>query len=335
MHLWSSTSPSPYANTSTDYIDTYDDDVPQAYIHPPGRTLFANNIGLPTSVDDCDAETRSDSTALSESTRLKGIYWPGMDIFDSATPEMRRKRNQKKDTSVIEQLEANSKVVEPNELIFTPSGSLKRQRRMSGSTFDEDSSPIKPRSSPAITTHQNSRVPLEELDRSRSVSDLSFPRSHQADIQRVLMHDAGHSDIALSIKDLAPTRKRLRSFDVFQDTQLGYPQPTTFNYLTSEFQYVHPSEAMPYQHNGSRLQNLTLHHQEDRTLSAPTQMPFPYGHVYVNQPHPSNLFSYTAQDMSINFLDSPFPYCTTSAFPNVEHENDDQRTLTAPSSEED
>jgi hypothetical protein len=41
-----------------------------------------------------------------------------MDIFDSATPETRRKRNQKKTTSVILQLQATSEIVTPTELIF-------------------------------------------------------------------------------------------------------------------------------------------------------------------------------------------------------------------------
>jgi hypothetical protein len=41
-------------------------------------------------IDDEPAEM-ADPMAVSESTKLKGVYWPGMDIFDSATPEMRRK----------------------------------------------------------------------------------------------------------------------------------------------------------------------------------------------------------------------------------------------------
>ncbi|KAK2861258.1 hypothetical protein FQN49_004380, partial [Arthroderma sp. PD_2] len=43
-----------------------------------------------------------------EASRLKGIFWPGMDIFDSATEEMRRKRNQKKDGSILKQMEETS-----------------------------------------------------------------------------------------------------------------------------------------------------------------------------------------------------------------------------------
>ena len=48
-----------------------------------------------------------------ENTKLKGVYWDGMGMFDSATPDMRRKRNQKKATSVVEQLQATSRIVEP------------------------------------------------------------------------------------------------------------------------------------------------------------------------------------------------------------------------------
>ena len=53
-------------------------------------------------------------------------------MFDSATPEMRRKRNQKKATSVVLQLQATSEVVEPNEMVFDASGTLRRERVITG-----------------------------------------------------------------------------------------------------------------------------------------------------------------------------------------------------------
>jgi hypothetical protein len=67
-------------------------------------------------IEDDPVDGAADSTSLTESTKLKGVYWPGMDLFDSATPEMRRKRNQKKDSSVVEQLELNSQDVEATEI---------------------------------------------------------------------------------------------------------------------------------------------------------------------------------------------------------------------------
>ncbi|KAI9827590.1 MAG: hypothetical protein M1826_006252 [Phylliscum demangeonii] len=66
---------------------------------------------------DCDAQ-------------LKGVYWPGMNIFDSAPPAMRRKRNQRKDGSVLAQMQLNSALVEPTELIFWADGDLKKERRI-------------------------------------------------------------------------------------------------------------------------------------------------------------------------------------------------------------
>lgn len=170
--------------------------------------------------------------AVSESTKLKGVYWPGMDIFDSATPEMRRKRNQKKDHSVVEQLELNSQDVEATELIFTPHGSFKRQRRISSSIFDdEDEVEIKSESPRAAL----SRPALANMDpnaarRARSgIRAPVFPfQACQYDDTRVC------SGLDFSIGERAPKRKR--AFDVFQDEEVSFTQPSSnFNYLTAGF----------------------------------------------------------------------------------------------------
>ncbi|KAF2405049.1 hypothetical protein EJ06DRAFT_518109 [Trichodelitschia bisporula] len=84
-----------------------------------------------------DEETCGETDA----SRLKGVFWPGMSIFDSATLDARRRRNQKKDASIVEQLEINSQVVEADERVFTPRGTLKKIKRISG-MVDEDSSPM-------------------------------------------------------------------------------------------------------------------------------------------------------------------------------------------------
>ncbi|THC99293.1 hypothetical protein EYZ11_001199 [Aspergillus tanneri] len=82
-----------------------------------------------------------DKERAEEIARLKGVLWPGMDIFDSATEQMRRKRNQKKDESILKMMEKTSMCVEPTELIFSPTGVLRKQRVISGNV--EDSSPLK------------------------------------------------------------------------------------------------------------------------------------------------------------------------------------------------
>ncbi|RAH51078.1 uncharacterized protein BO95DRAFT_437884 [Aspergillus brunneoviolaceus CBS 621.78] len=82
-----------------------------------------------------------DKERADEMARLKGILWPGMDIFDSATEQMRRRRNQKKDESILRMMEKTSLCVEPTELVFSPTGILRKQRVISGNV--EDSSPLK------------------------------------------------------------------------------------------------------------------------------------------------------------------------------------------------
>lgn len=90
-------------------------------------------------LDDDDAD--ADKERADEMAKLKGVLWPGMDIFDSATRQMRRKRNQKKDGTVLKKMELTAALVEPTELIFSPSGILRKQRVITGNV--EDGSPLK------------------------------------------------------------------------------------------------------------------------------------------------------------------------------------------------
>ena len=182
-----------------------------------------------------DAVGAANGTAtVSESTKLKGVYWPGMDIFDSATPEMRRKRNQKKDHSVVQQLELNSQDVEATELIFTPHGSFKRQRRISSSVFDdeEEEEEIEPKNEsplPALARPALASMDPNVPSRSRSgVRALMLPfQAQQYDDGR------GRSGLDFGIGERAP--KRTRAFDVFQDEEASFAQPANFSYLTAGF----------------------------------------------------------------------------------------------------
>ena len=94
-----------------------------------------------------------DESESTQSPKLKGICWPGMDIFDSASPESQRQRNQKKDDSILKQMELNSIVVEPLEQIFWPEGTLKKERIITGMV---ESSPLK-EDSPKLRRRRNTR----------------------------------------------------------------------------------------------------------------------------------------------------------------------------------
>ncbi|KAF2456683.1 hypothetical protein BDY21DRAFT_40712 [Lineolata rhizophorae] len=80
----------------------------------------------------------TDDMIVLEHNKLKGIIYEGMGIFDSATPEMRRKRNQKKDNSVVAQLESNSFDVDALEMVFSPKGTFRKTRKISGLPCSDD-----------------------------------------------------------------------------------------------------------------------------------------------------------------------------------------------------
>jgi hypothetical protein len=154
MHGWGSLpyGPSPsQAGTSNSYASDADDDDDDdsTYGYAPSRAprrrkmsedtmswqgsisgSFGGSVNFGEEQDPLDVP--------SDMARLKGDIWPGMDIFDSATPEMRRKRNQKKATSVIVQLQATSEIVTPTELIFDNLGQFKRERVISGEPNSAD-----------------------------------------------------------------------------------------------------------------------------------------------------------------------------------------------------
>ncbi|KAK8256382.1 hypothetical protein IWZ00DRAFT_486202 [Phyllosticta capitalensis] len=164
---------------------------------------------------------------VSEASKLKGVYWPGMDIFDSATPEMKRKRNQKKDVSVLEQLENNSLGVEATELVWTPFGSFKKQKPISGSVTD--SSPIKLDGSPKHNFLD--RAALADLDPNAPRRRRRSPRKRaaqalydddEADFQEYLAHDR---------------RTRKKTFDVYKETnEVSFANPSTLSTINSDYQ---------------------------------------------------------------------------------------------------
>lgn len=267
--------------------------------------------------------------AVSESTKLKGVYWPGMDIFDSATPEMRRKRNQKKDSSVVEQLELNSQEVEAAELIFTPHGSFKRQRRISCSDSDDEDdieikaeSPQLMRRRPALASmdvnaHHRPRQPIRSMlpfsSRIQNEEDLSYPGC-----------DNGHG------KRVAK-RKR---FDVFQDDDVDvhFSQPAGMNYLTSGFTHQPSPSPIPAFATYKPYSDLLQYDNKENVLPSlqqSNQGPF---HCHQNPGFHYPAYAY-GLDPEHMFQYNTRLYNTNNTYNHHEDEDDDdQRTITAPPS---
>lgn len=141
--------PSPDADSENDYFNTF--------IRSPSRTAYPDPSEVldlpfgfsPQMIEQAGERAISTPTPHGRNTEkaesmqppvLKGVKWPGMSIFDSASLEAQRLRNQKKDGSILEQMEHNSVVVEQMERIYWPDGSLKQERLITGNV---ESSPIK------------------------------------------------------------------------------------------------------------------------------------------------------------------------------------------------
>lgn len=112
---------------------------------PIADDLASQNASLPATPnvpqaeDSIEQEIEADNRAR-ELARLKGLVLPGMDVFDAATEKMRRTRNQKKDGTILKQLENTSRLVQPTEQIFTPTGDFVKSRVISGNA--DDDSPV-------------------------------------------------------------------------------------------------------------------------------------------------------------------------------------------------
>ena len=85
-----------------------------------------------------------------------------MDLFDAATAEMRRRRNQKKDGSALVQMEKTSRIVQPTEVIYSDSWTSIKQRQITGMV--EDTSPLKGESPLPKKPMRRKRSPLKELN---------------------------------------------------------------------------------------------------------------------------------------------------------------------------
>ncbi|KAL9578724.1 MAG: hypothetical protein Q9212_005536 [Teloschistes hypoglaucus] len=86
-----------------------------------------------------EEDSPAEESFLPQTPELKGFCYPGMSLFDSASLEAQRKRNQRKGDTLVAQIERESLDVECNEYIYWPDGSLKMCRFITG---DPQSSPV-------------------------------------------------------------------------------------------------------------------------------------------------------------------------------------------------
>ena len=244
----SSSLPTNYRSTprhlgSSGTLDDAETDYFRAFLHSPTRSIypdpasFSNYIGQPPPVQ-LGSDEEKDGTC--PSPILKGIKWPGMSLFDSASQEAQRLRNQKKDGSVLEQMEIDSAAIEPMEHIYWPGGRLKKKRLITGNV---ESSPIKdptppPRRSRArasrILATVSTNVPKVGKKRGRKpgkINQKSMPRLPNTARRALTTVETGFSrdthvgvnpwsdsEIETHLSALSPDARRKPDFTVFRDT---------------------------------------------------------------------------------------------------------------------
>jgi hypothetical protein len=97
------------------------------------------------------SELPSESTEFDDDndvSKLKGVRYPGMGLFDSADEIQKRMRNQRKHDSVLKQMKVTSSGIEPNEFVWAEGGEFQRIRdiyaspSIEGSPVSHDSCPL-------------------------------------------------------------------------------------------------------------------------------------------------------------------------------------------------
>ncbi|CCC05174.1 unnamed protein product [Sordaria macrospora k-hell] len=122
-------------------LDTPDNNMQEfagKYARWPSETATSDSI-LPSS--EVTSEITEFDDDDDESSKLKGIRYPGMGLFDSANEQQKRKRNQRKDESVLKLMEEASTTIERNEVIYNGDWTLQRERDVYASPSIYEGSP--------------------------------------------------------------------------------------------------------------------------------------------------------------------------------------------------
>ena len=166
-----------------------DDDYFQTFLRSPTRSAYPDPAefgGLPVSFSPFKQEQQKatvefsrDPSSETEDTRpvqspvLKGVKWPGMSLFDSASLEAQRRRNQKKDESKLGQMQSDSAAVEQLERIYWPNGILKKERLITGNV---ESSPPRDLTPPPVPTKRQRTKATKAVLRDLSTNGIKVGR---------------------------------------------------------------------------------------------------------------------------------------------------------------
>lgn len=193
-------------------------------------------------------------------SKLKGIVYPGMALFDAATPEEARRRNQKKDGSVVKNLESRSKLVEPTETVYGMGWDMKKQRHIDDleddiSLIEGETRITKPKAKTRSKRKALARVSanIPRLVRHKVTTRARSPRRVKAqhavpNIVRIASSSAQHmqapyspteeenAEFQIAVSNM-PLQKRTGNFTIFTDAPTAYAPKLSY-----------PSQHVPVGH---------------------------------------------------------------------------------------
>ncbi len=168
-------------------------------------------------------------------------------MWDSAHPEDQRRRNQKKDGSVVKSMERLSKLVEPTEAVYTITGTLRKARHIDdledNSSLIEGETPVpksKPRQKRKALARVSANIPRLVQRKVRAKKDRSaghernenglpvlvqIPSSTARATEALQMQytptEEENAEFQLAVRNM-PLRKRVGNFAIFTDNNAAY-----------------------------------------------------------------------------------------------------------------
>lgn len=239
---------------------------------PPVRRNTRRNLSGSNDSLLVEDEWEMDET-VNDASKLKGVYWPGMALFDSATPEMKRKRNQKKAFSVVQHLKATSETVEPEELIFDGHGCLRKRREITGNPDDDDdgsplSGEVTPERElqPKRKTSRRPRQPLAERNTNTGRVLRRTRESHHPPFggRKTTPYFDGVQEEDDDLTFGQPKPRKRTGLSIHRDNSgpditFNHPAPPAMNLLNSGFRHpfhTHNPTPQPTYHEQQQQQQL-------------------------------------------------------------------------------
>ncbi|KAM3414984.1 hypothetical protein BST61_g10121 [Cercospora zeina] len=266
-----SNSPSTIKQESVSSFEDDDDDIYEPIAGRPPRRRANNSMSALSQLDEM-SDLGED--AANDNTKLKGIIWPGMDIFDSATPDMKRRRNQKKDARVLRALQATSEIVEPTECVYDTTGELRREREITGLPPSEDDliegeSEPEPDEQEKRRPRRNTRQPLvkKEPNSGRVTRGRKRVAPLSTRTTRAPYFDGLDGDDDLTYRARPNQRTGVSIHRDNTGPEITFNQPSQLNYLTSGYAPTHGGASGGMYQRSQPLDNPLMPRSHNRELS--------------------------------------------------------------------